>query len=73
MFVPFIPYDTVADFNSMSQTAELLNTTVAVVETKCRKYGIPISHRRTGPGLDKESFIQLHKCLFNERPRKRTY
>ena len=73
MFVPFIPYDTVADFNSMSQTAELLNTTVAVVEMKCRKYGIPISHRRTGPGLDKESFIQLHKCLFNERPRKRNY
>ena len=73
MFVPFIPYDTVADFNSMSQAAELLNTTVAVVERKCRKYGIPISHKRTGPGLDKESFIQLHKCLFNERPRKRNY
>ena len=73
MFVPFIPYDTVADFNSMSQTAELLNTTVAVVERKCRKYGISISHRRTGPGLDKESFIQLHKCLFNERSRKRNY
>ena len=68
MYVPFIPYETAWTFYTLAQAAKELNTKVSVVEGKCKLYGVPITYRNQALGLDKESFIRLHRRLFDERP-----